>query len=99
MMETCGYKTQTTFYDDFTIADRFGISAVKDTFKRAFDEWKTNTVFVTELVMVLNHKMWHHHDSNMNLAKVYHELYEYTNEWCWNNLKDDDLNYYFRITD
>ena len=61
MNETCGYETKTTFYDDFTIADRFGINAVKDTFKRAFEEWKTNVEYVTELVMVLNHKIWHHY--------------------------------------
>ena len=29
---------QTTFWMDFTIADRFGINAVKDTFKRAYEE-------------------------------------------------------------
>ena len=39
-MEEIGYKPITTFWDDFSIADRFGISAIKDTYKRAFEEWK-----------------------------------------------------------
>jgi hypothetical protein len=99
MMETCGYETKTTFYDDFTIADRFGINAVKDTFKRAFEEWKTNVEYVTELVMVLNHKIWHHYKTNIELAKVYNELYDEANEWCWDNLKGEDLDYFYKTTD
>ena len=35
-----GYELQTTFWNDFSIADRFGLSAVQDTFNRAFKEWK-----------------------------------------------------------
>lgn len=99
MNETCGYETKTTFYDDFTIADRFGINAVKDTFKRAFEEWKTNVEYVTELVMVLNHKIWHHYKTNIELAKVYNELYDEANEWCWDNLKGEDLDYFYKTTD
>lgn len=99
MMEICGYETKTTFYDDFTIADRFGIKAVKDTFNRAFEEWKTNVEYVTELVVVLNHKIWHHYTSNIELAKVYNELYDKANEWCKDNLKGSDLDYFYKTTD
>lgn len=99
MKETCGYETKTIFYDDFTIAERFGINAVKDTYKRAFEEWKTNVEYVTELVMVLNHKIWHHYKTNIKLANVYNELYDEANDWCWDNLKDDDLDYFYHTTD
>lgn len=34
-MNINGYETITTFWDDFSIADRFGIAAIKDTYKRA----------------------------------------------------------------
>lgn len=44
-----GYKPKTTFWQDFSIADRFGADAVKDTFNRAFAEWKTDHVYLTEL--------------------------------------------------
>ena len=52
-----GYKPMTTFWQDFSIADAFGVAAVEDTFKRAFNEWKGNYKYLTELVMVLNHKI------------------------------------------
>ena len=57
MAET-GYDTKTTFWDDFSIADRFGNDEIQDTFNRAFNEWKSNAVFVTELALVLNHKSY-----------------------------------------
>ena len=53
-----GYKPLTTFWSDFSTAEQFGIEAVKGTFKRAFEEWKGDYKFLTELVMVLNHKIW-----------------------------------------
>ena len=49
-----GYKPMTTFYEEFSIADNFGASAVKDTYKRAFRNWKDDYKYLTELVMVLN---------------------------------------------
>lgn len=35
MKSTFGVESCTTFWDDFSIADRFGINAVKDTYKRS----------------------------------------------------------------
>ena len=53
-----GYKFVSTFPSDFTIADKFGESAIRDTFNRAFNEWKSNYVYLTELVISLNWKIW-----------------------------------------
>lgn len=36
------YRSITTFWDDFSIADAFGLEAIKGTFQRVFDEWKDN---------------------------------------------------------
>ena len=33
-----GYETFTTFWMDFSIADKFGVNAVNDTYIRAFNE-------------------------------------------------------------
>lgn len=93
------YETKTTFWQDFTIADRFGAAAVRDTFKRAFDEWKGNAVYLTELVMVLNHKIWQHYESRESLARVYDGLWRKADAYACENLKGADLSYYFRTTD
>lgn len=61
-----GYKMKTTFWNDFTIADAFGTEAVQNTFDRAFPDWRGDVVYLTELVLVLNWKIY--------------EFYEKTNE-------------------
>ena len=98
-MRVFDYETKTTFWDAFTIADAFGEKAVRNTYKRAFDKWKTDTVYLTELVMVLNWKIWQHYDGNEPLAKVYNELWQEADGWACDNLKGDDLMYFYRTTD
>ena len=90
---------KTTFKNDFTIADKFGASAVKDTYKRTFEEWKDNVEYITELVIVLNHKIWEHYETNKELASVYNTLWMELDTWCCSHLKDEDLEYFYRITD
>lgn len=95
-----GYTTMTTFYMDFSIAEIEGETGVLDTYKRAFDSWHTDTKYITELVIVLNMKCWHHHEhGNIELSKVYADLYYKLNDWCYENLTGEDLQYYFECTD
>ena len=94
-----GYQVKTTFWEDFSIADRFGVAAVKDTYKRAFENWHSNVEYVTELCLVLNHKIWQYADKNEVLAQVYDELWHECDTWCCDSLKDDELAYYFQVTD
>lgn len=94
-----GYKPKTTFYMDFSIADAFGIGAVKDTYERAMNAWKSDCEYLTELVMVLNWKIFEHYERNDTLAKLYDELWRKTDEYAVTHLKDDELTYFFRTTD
>ena len=94
-----GYKPMTTFYEDFSIADIFGVSAVKDTYKRAFKEWKSDYKYLTELIMVLNWKIFEHYNRNDALAELYDTLFKEADEWAYNNLKDEALHYYLVTTD
>jgi len=94
------YEFKTTFWNDFTIADAFGEDAVRDTFARAFDEWKSNTAYVTELVMVTNWKCWEHYENgNRAMSELYAELYHEADSWCLDNLRGADLEYFFKTTD
>lgn len=94
-----GYKPKTTFYEDFSIADHFGKTAVKDTFNRAFKHWKQDYEYLTELVMVLNWKIWEHYETNEALAKLYNELWEAADLYATENLKGEELSYFYHTTD
>ena len=98
--EMTGYKPKTTFWLDFTIADNFGADAVKDTFNRAFEEWKSNYVYLTELVMVLDWKMWEHYENeNYELENVYNNLWIEADRYAVENLKGEELSYFYTTTD
>lgn len=98
-MEFYGYNCVTTFWEDFSIADRFGIEAVRNTFKRAFEEWKNDVKYVTELVMVLNHKIWQWYATDEPMARVYNDLWLQADTWCQQHLEGNDLAYYYRTLD
>lgn len=100
-MNVNGYETMTTFWGDFTIADGFfGINAIKDTYKRAFNEWKNNYKYLTELVLVLNWKIWEHYEKgNEEIAKVYDELWRKADNYACENLQGEELSYFYRTTD
>lgn len=94
-----GYKPITTFYMDFSIADRFGIAAIKDTFQRAFEAWKDNYKYLTELVMVLNWKQYEHYDTNEPLTELYYSLWEQARAYALDNLKGEEFEYFWQCTD
>ena len=94
-----GYEMQSTFWQDFSIADAFGIKAIKDTFKRAFEEWKGSYVYLTELVLVLNHKIWQWYEKNRDVAIVYNDLWEKADLYAQENLKGKELAHFYEVTD
>lgn len=95
-----GYKPKTTFYMDFSIADRFGLNAVKDTYNRAI---KTADFmgyeYLTELVMALNWKIFEHYETNEPLAELYRDLWEKAGNHAQETLKGEELEYYYHTID
>lgn len=93
-------RPSTTFHLDFRIAEAFGIEAVKDTFDRAFKEWRTNYLYLTEFVIVLNHRCWMHYDrGNHELSKLYADYYYEAREYALDNLKGEEFEHFFDVTD
>lgn len=98
-MQENGYEVQTSFWEDFTIADLFGLSAIQDTYDRAFKEWKEDYKFLTELVLVLNHKIWQHYQSRPEVAALYDSLWRQADQYAMSNLINDELSYFYEVTD
>lgn len=93
------YKFETTFWSDFTIADMFGISAIQDTFDRAFAEWKSDYKYLTELVLVLNWKIWDWYGKDDDYAELYNDLWQTADNYALDNLKDNELTYFLEMID
>ncbi len=94
-----GYTPITTFWQDFSIADSFGTSAVEDTCRRALNDWKSDYQYLTELSLVLNHKIWQHYEVNDELAQTYDRLWKEVDQYICNHLTGEALSYYYTITD
>ena len=96
--EICGYKPMTTFWQDFSIADKFGNDAIESTYQRVKNEWKDDCKYWTELCLVLNHKVWQWHERDKPRASLYDHLWRdadgVTAGW-----PDGEKEYYFEITD
>ena len=87
------------FFQDFSIADAFGVRAIKDTYKRGLEYAKTDYKVLTEFVMVLNWKIWEHYEDNEAIARVYNDLWQEADAFAIDYLKGDELSYFFRTTD
>lgn len=92
-------RVETTFDMDFAIADHFGVNAVKDTFNRAFKEWKSDARYLTELVMVLNHRCWFWYGKNNALSEIYSDLFYKAQGWAYDHLKGEELAFFLEVTD
>lgn len=69
------------------------------TFNRAFESWKGNYIYLTELVLVLNHKIWQWFGVDQDKATLYNELWAKADEYASDNLKDEEFSYFWECTD
>lgn len=108
--EMTGYEPKTTFWDDFSIADKFGLDAIQDTYKKAMKEWSKDYIYMTELAMVLNWKCWEHYhrsrnelkpfrDDHAQLSKWYSDQYYKMLDWADKHLKKNELVYFYDTLD
>lgn len=51
------------------------------------------------MVLVLNHKIWQHYKSKPALAKLYDTLWREADQYAMDNLSENEMQYYFRVTD
>ncbi len=97
-----GYRPLTTIYTDFSIADNFGKAAILDTYENLKSLeviCHENYKYMTEIVMVLNNKIWEHFEKDETKARLYDKLWRKAQEIVFETFNKDELEYYFNITD
>lgn len=97
--ENLDFKFQTTFFEEFSIAEGHGQGAIIKHYVIAFEQWKDNLKYMTELVLVLNLKIsqWFGVDDVIGLT--YDALWRLADEYAMETLKGDDLHYYLSTLD
>lgn len=98
-----GEKFEYTFLYDFDIADHFGENAIRDTYKRALNEWKSNIRAVAEIYIALNMRCWFWYENGNNeLSGLYEELFYKLRNFVYDDntpYSKKELSEFFRLTD
>lgn len=90
---------KTTFYSDFTFAEMFGETGIKELYKRCLKEWSGDVKYFTEFVVALNWKIWERFEKDKKVAKIYDKLWREADLLALEIFKWEDKNYYLRETD
>lgn len=112
------FRPSYTFYSDFGIAEFCEVymhdaKAVIDTYKRVKESWGKSIKAITEVCMVLNHKIWSFHDDvdssylkcseewRQHFAEVYQSLYDDCTDFIYKTFGNDSeaMSYYYQVTD
>ena len=93
------FKFESTFWEEFSIAEDHGAEGIREHWKLVFGQWKGNIKFLTELVLVLNIKMFIWFKVDDDLGLTYEELWMQSDAYALETLKGDDLHYYLHTLD
>ena len=94
------YNFQTSFWEEFCIAEQYyGSEGIVEHYNLVFEQWKDNLEYLTELVLVLNWKIYQWYQVNDSLGLTYDALWRRTDSYAMETLKGDDLHYYLSVLD
>lgn len=93
------FKFESSFWEEFSIAENYGSDGIREHYKVVFDQWKGNLKYLTELVLVLNWKISTWFGVDDSIGKTYDELMRDADGYALNTLKGDDLHYYLSTLD
>ena len=93
------FKFESSFWEEFSIAEDYGEEGVREHYNIVFPQWKDNLKYLTELVLVLNIKifLWYGVDDTIGLT--YDQLWKETDGYALETLKGEDLHYYLHTLD
>jgi hypothetical protein len=93
------YQFISTFWEEFSISDKYGPNGVREHFEEVFGFWKKDCKLLTELVLVLNLKTWSWFQVDDKLGVTYDDLWKKADAYALKHLKGEDLAYYLASLD
>lgn len=97
-----GVAPEYTFFTDFDIACHFGVSAIKDTYRRVLESWGDNYKAMTEVSLCLNLLCWDYYENGkMAISGCLSDLYYDSRDFFYEKYENDKvaLHHYFVMTD
>ena len=93
------YKFESSFWEEFSIAENYGPDGIHHHYDIVFEQYKDNLKYLTELVLVLNIKIFIWYGVDDTIGKMYDQLWKETDGYAIDTLKGDDLHYYLHTLD
>jgi len=93
------YKFDSTLWEEFSVAEGYGSDGILKHYQIVFEQWKDNLKFLTELVLVLNIKIFIWYGVDDSIGKMYDQLWKETDGYALETLKGEDLHYYLSTLD
>ena len=93
------YKFESSFWEEFSIAEDYGPEGIHHHYDIVFEQYKDNLKYLTELVLVLNIKIFIWYGVDDTIGKMYDQLWKETDGYAIDTLKGDDLHYYLHTLD
>ena len=101
LAEFTDYRSVTTYWDDYSIAEKKSLDEVKTLFKTTLQDAKDDHRNLTELALVMSWKasFWAGKPGKSSLCGLYLNLFEDVNEYAVTHLRGSKLDYYYDVTD
>ena len=112
------YKPKYTFYSDFAIAEFYQVygresNAILDTYNRVIESWSGSYEALTEIILVLNHKIWAFFqdvdtkylgiskEKGKEIARIYNELWQKAGDLFFKLYENNSeaMSHYYEVTD
>lgn len=97
--EALGWEWETTFWEEFSIAEKYGPEGIQEHYDLVFNQWKDDLKHLTELVLVLNWKIWMWYQKDDRIGRTYDDLWRQADAYALEHLEGDNLLYYLSALD
>lgn len=95
-------RIDTTFFSDFYVAwSVSGLKGIRDTYKNAFSNWKTNVKYMVEMTGALNHLLWESYNrmGDCEISREFDKLWRKCHGYCLEAFEGEELEFYTMVLD
>ena len=95
------WRPQFGYWNQFSFIEWQGPEQIQRLYNAFFEDSKTDSRRLTELVMTLNHKIWQMSQNPYykSICDTYSKLWVYASRYAETHMRGDELSYYLSVID